>query len=87
MEILIISLFYRIYLPMDKSKVIHEVGEHLDARISKSTVVVEWIKGNLFDILTLWDNKNDREELWTPIKKELEEKITIAKKAEPPRKK
>ena len=61
---------------MDNKKTYESIGNHLEDRLKKDTRVVEWIKWQLFDVLTLWDDESSRKEICENIEKELDERIT-----------
>ena len=52
------------------------IGSDLDERLSKDRRVIEWIKSQLFDVLTLWENwdQEARKEICNNIIANLEAK-------------
>ena len=68
---------------MDNKKTYEKIGEHLNERISKCTNVVKWIKWQLFDILTLWDDEKSRKEVCGNIENELQTKIDSLENIDP----
>jgi len=68
----------------NRNDVYNKISEELDQRISKRTDVIEWIKWQLFDVFTLW-NDNLTQESCKQILEDMNNKLEKAKKENPPR--
>ena len=55
------------------------IGNELDNRIKKRNEIIAWIKWELFDVLTLWDDEKSRKDVGEKIIKELDKKLAVAK--------
>ena len=64
---------------MNNKNTYEAIWNQLDERIKKSTAVIEWIKWELFDVLTLWDDDKSRKEVWEKIRDQIDDKIKKAK--------
>ena len=64
--------------------VINKISEELENRINSKSALIEWIKWELFDVLTIWDKSNeDRRKICDELIKEISNKIDKAEKQEP----
>ena len=51
------------------------IWNHIDDRLKKSKSVIKWVRWELFDTITLWDDEKSRTKIWNKIKEELEKKL------------
>jgi len=73
---------------MENKKILETAGKELEKKISVQSnfnQTLEGTRSNLLDALLLDDNTDTRKEFGNPIKKELNDKIKLAKKHKPPR--
>ena len=69
---------------MDNTPTYNAIGKHLEDRLTKDTREIVWIKSQLFDVLTLWDDENNRKEICNNIVKNLNDRIKNLEKKKNP---